>query len=194
MLVAFDVDDTLAKFNIPLLNVYNAIDGTNYTSRDIKSYNLEMLWGCTKEEAIQRIQYFYKTHEFGRIVPVEGSQEAVEKLSKENQLIVITSRLSSVSRKTEEWLDKYFSGKFSDIYYTSEWHSANGGSGKKADICRDKKVDIIIDDCLEYILACQNVGTRGILFDLNGEYGWNKTEEEIKRVLNWEEVLKKIKK
>lgn len=195
MLIAIDVDDTIAAFGPQLLKVYNGLDGTSYTSRDIKSYNLEKLWGCTKEEAVKRINDFYNMPGFSDIVPVVGSQEAIDLLASRNRLIVITSRPSTIGKQTEEWLDRYFKGKFAEVYYTSEWHNVNGGRGKKADICVAKHVKTIVDDCLEYVLACREAGTPGLLFDLDGNYGWNKTSgylHGIERVHSWREVLQSL--
>lgn len=192
MLVAVDADDTALSFNPALLGYYNKKDRTSYTSMDIKSYDLEKLWRCTKDEANARIREFYRSEEFTNIVPVVGAQEWIDVLKEKYKLIILTSRATELRRITEESIERFFPGKFSGIYYTGEWSSINGRGGKKAHICKQKGVNVIVDDCLEYILACQKVGTRGLLFDLHGEYGWNKTEQEVERVLSWEEVVEKI--
>nr|MBA4404832.1 hypothetical protein [Nanoarchaeum sp.] len=192
LIVAVDADDTALSFNPALLGYYNKKDRTSYTSMDIKSYDLEKLWRCTKDEANARIREFYRSEEFTNIVPVVGAQEWIDVLKEKYKLIILTSRATELRRSTEESIERFFPGRFSDIYYTGEWSSIKGRGDKKAHICEQKGVYANIDDCLEYILACQKVRTRGIIFDLDGNYGWNKTEEKVERALSWKEAVEKI--
>ena len=191
MIIGIDVDDVLADFMNSLIKYHNDRYNTDYSKEDFKSYNLWETLGGTEEETVGKIYDFYHTSHFDRIPPTEGSEKAVEALSKNNNLRVITSRPYDIHDQTLSWIDRYFLGKFEEAHFTNEWAGGIGKPTRKKDICLEYDVDILIEDSLAYAKECVGNGTSVFLMDRP----WNRSEElsdKITRVYSWEDILDKV--
>ena len=187
--IAIDIDDVLLNFMGGLIHFYNFKYGTSFKKRDIFSYKLEESFGITKKERLRRLDEFYKSPFFSEIGPIPGSQEALDLLSKENEIIIVTSRELNLKQITEYSLERNFKGKYSELFYSKNYSQIGGKS--KAEICLEQKASVLIEDCLIYALDCNAKGIPSFLIDKP----WNKTNLDgtlVKRVRNWKEILKKI--
>ncbi len=190
MIIGVDVDDVLADFMNSMIKYHNDRYDTNYSREDFRSYNLWKTLGGNEEDAVKKIYDFYHTSHFDNISPTEGSQDAVEKLSKNNTLRVITSRPHDIHDQTLSWLDRYFLGKFEEAHFTNEWAGGIGKPTRKKDVCLEHNVDILIEDSLAYANECVSNRTRVYLMDRP----WNQSEnlsKKITRVYSWEDILDK---
>ncbi len=192
--IGIDLDDTLVDFNSALREWHNEECRTSLRRDDFKSYSLNETLGETEEEINQKMNDFYNSGYFENIQPIPGAIAAIEKLSKREELFLITSRPDFLNEKTIESLNRFFPGKFLDIIHSINHYSKRKNSGKsKVEICRDLGASRLIDDSLDYIMQCLETGeVRGLLF---GNYPWNQLNglpTNIIRVKNWREALEKI--
>jgi len=61
----------------------------------------------------------------------------------------------------------------------------------KPEMCHQIGACILIDDSIDYTAECAKFMEHVILFDWNGQYGWNQKEikhENIYRLKTWEEI------
>ena len=194
--IGIDCDEPLADFNAHLCLWMNATYGTDYKKNNIFSYKLWDIWKCSKEEAIRRIEHFYK-EDLENVPPVDGSVAAVNSLAQEHELLVITSRFRQAIPKTIPWINRHFPNKFSDVIFTKNY-AAGGNEKTKAHICKELGVDILIEDFIQYSLECNKLGIPVILFntpwnqDTELPEGINKLPPGIVRAKDWKEVLEKI--
>ena len=190
--IAIDVDDVLANFHTALIDWHNENYGTSLKISDIISYHFHKVWGGTTEETLQKISLFSNSIFFKTLQPLFGAVNAVNILSRENELYVVTSRSSLLEEKTRIWLDEFFKDRFLGIFHSSNHYSKAKNSGKtKLDLCKELGASVLIDDSLDYVLQCDSTRVKGILF---GDYPWNQ-EGEISnklRARNWKEVLEKL--
>ena len=192
MKIGIDLDEVLADFMPQLLKYYNGKYKTNFRREQVKEYNFWNLWHCTKEQAIDEVYQFFRSSYANEIQPVIGAKEAVPKLNKNNELFVITSRANDSAEETFRWINKYFSGVFSDIYITNQWNNLYKRTKKKSDICKELGIELIVEDGPEHAIDCASSGLNVLLFDCP----WNENiiETKIKRIKSWGEALKEIRK
>ncbi|MEX0934903.1 MAG: hypothetical protein WDZ70_01075 [Candidatus Paceibacterota bacterium] len=184
--IGFDLDDVLLNFFEALQIFHNNKYDTNYRREHITSYYIDELWGCEPDEATQRILEFYQSEAHQNAVPVEGSIEAVKKLSSTNELIIITSKPEDLRELTKRWLDEYFPNIFDDIYFTNHF-AGSGEKRPKGEMCKQCGVDVFIDDALVHARSVAEIGIPVLLFDTP----WNqeKISPPITRVHSWEEAV-----
>lgn len=191
--IGIDLDDTLTDSLTKLIAYYNATFGTHLKPEDFTTLKFHKVWGGTGEEAVKIVNAFQHSHYFLEISPVLDSVESTRVLSKESELFVITARHEERKEETERWLDKFFRGIFSGVYYSANHYTrAESLGGKKADLCRDLGISVLIDDSIDYVMQTISAGIDAILF---GDYGWNRDSHlppEL-RCKNWKEVLLKLR-
>lgn len=190
MIIGIDIDGVLADAGAGLVDFHNENYGTNLTFEDMKDYDLTKVWGGTQEEAIEKVNEFYKSEHFKRLKPIEGAKEAVQNLSKNHDLVVITSRHEGISKLTKEWLSEHFP-QITEIRLTNEWKNF-GKSSEKSKMCQQLLVEVMIEDSLDYAKSCAFCGVKTFLIDCP----WNQTEEKLPerviRVDSWKEILKHL--
>lgn len=191
MNLGIDMDEVLADFHTSFIKYHNLFYGTSLTRDDFRTYHIDNTIGKSVEEAVNRVNDFHCSIYFQEITPIQDSVNSIDKLSQNNQLFVITSRPCFIEKETKMWLEKFFPGKFSGIFYSSNHYS--GAKGKpKSQICQELEVSALIDDSLDYIRQCPAIRIKGILF---GDYPWNKNGNlppNITRAKNWKEVLENL--
>ena len=191
MKIGVDCDEILAELIAELNVYYNSTYRTNFKIEDYKTYRVEDIWGVTRERAIQIVNDFFNSEYYQKIKPVPDSQKGVLNLFEKHELILITSRPTHTKEKTHEWINKHFPKVFSDLHFTDDWPNHELGT-RKAVICQDLNVDILIEDSLEKSILCANNGTKVILFNRP----WNQHDnlpENITRVSGWGEVMDILK-
>ncbi|MBI1968664.1 hypothetical protein HYS49_02030 [Candidatus Woesearchaeota archaeon] len=187
MNIGVDLDEVLADSLPALLQYHNSTYGTSLTKDLFTSYHFWETWGGTREEAIRKVYDFHKTLFFRSIKPVEGSQEAISSLQKNNKLFVITSRQRDIAEATEKWILHHFLDAFSGVHFTNEY-SLTGVPTTKAKICEELGVSLMIEDSLDYAIDCVTSQRIVLLFDRL----WNKSSElpdGIYRVHSWKQIM-----
>jgi len=174
MKIGFDLDDVLAELTKVLIEYHNRLLGTRFVLDDHKEYNLWETWGGTREEAIAEVLEFYASTYMDTVEPVEGAVETTNKLAKKHALSIITSRPADLTENTHKWVDKYYRGIFKEIYLTNHVSIA-GANTRKADICIQTGVDVMVEDCMKYAQECAEAGILTMLY----ERAWNKKYIEL---------------
>ena len=186
MKIGIDLDEVLADFLPALIEYHNATYRTSLVIDQFRTYRFWETWGGTREGAIQKVYDFHSTIYFKNMKPVAGSQEAVNILKRNNDLIVVTSRTADVAEKTREWIAQHFPNIFSWIYFANHY-SQNGSPRTKKEICNSEDIDLLIEDSLEYALECLTPQRKVLLLDCP----WNSGSElprGICRVNSWTEI------
>lgn len=193
MTIGVDLDGILAYIIDPILKYHNDTYGTSYTVEDMVDYKLSVIWGCSHPEAISRVLDFYKSPYMDLTKPIEGSIDGISKLSKDHDLIIITSRPRSLDNKTRSWLDKYFPNKFKDIIHTNQVSHEGEDHETKSSVCLRLNAGILIEDHLDYAYDCIDKGVDVLLLDKT----WNQENNlpiGVTRVHDWKEILENISK
>jgi len=191
-LIGFDCDEVLANFHIALEKFVHLKYGSRrYSLDEITSYHeTQKLWGCSPEEAGQRILEFYDdpTGLIG-ISPVAGALEVINKINLYHRMVVITLRPPSTEEETRKWFDIYFPNIFEDIFFLGGRFSKKPRS--KGEVCKEIGVDVFVDDHIKYIKSVSEVGIPSLLFDRP----WNRNEglpPLTTRVFGWKNVLEHL--
>jgi len=191
MLIFIDLDEVLCNFIEKFLLFHNRIKNTNFKFEQVKEYHMNKLWGVSREEIVKELKEYYDSKEFENLSIIPGAKKAIDILSKNNELIIITARPNFLKEKTEIWINKNFPNKFSTIYLTNEG-THNEPTEKKVDLCLKLGIKLVIEDSLENAIDCAKAGMK--VFLLNKP--WNQCEnlpENINRVYSWEEIIEKTK-
>lgn len=191
-IIGLDFDDVLVDFNESIRLFHNNIYGTSYEYKDVIKYDLGLLWKCSPNEIVARIHDFYNSEFHINTPPIEGAIEALRILSKENILVVITSRPESVRKVTLELLEKYFSMQFGEIHFLDFHQGGLARRKTKGEMCVEAGVEIFVEDVLQNAVTISNKGIPTLLFDRP----WNQEKEpsNITRVFGWNDVLEQIHK
>lgn len=191
-IIAIDIDDVLADSTDALRRVVNERLGVNLTPEDylIKGDywgHYEEVWrrngleGRISMGDIEPMMIMNQSH----VLPHDGAKRALETLSHDYELIIVTSRPPSWRNASRRWLDDHFPGIFSTILFTRRLVDSEHVS--KGRICADKGVSWLIDDNVEHAQSAVDEGLEIILF---GDYGWHhKVPPHFHRCKDWQQVL-----
>jgi len=190
MKIGTDLDGIIVDLIPKFLDWYNSKTNSHFLFDDWYSYNFWEIIGGTKQQAMNLIEEFYNSKMFDKLCLVNDAKESIEELSKENELFLITSRPISFKPKTNAFLNKYFLDIFSEIFYSDDFHKQLGIS--KADICKKEKIEIFIEDNLDYAISCSEKGIKTLLLNKPWNQNFGKDFINIFRADNWNEILRKI--
>lgn len=191
MKIGIDIDGVLAGFIESADLWHNKNYKTNVKTEDHLEFCLSNAWKCSEQEAVARVFKFYDTNEFKETKAVLDAIEVVRALTEDHELHVITARPNKTIKGTLRWLNKHFSDSFHKIHFTNDVFSEDLKKSKQ-DLCKEHKINIMIEDCLEFAENCAKEGIKVFLFD----WPWNQSKNlhpNIIRVKSWKEILKHIK-
>ncbi len=188
MNIALDLDEVIADTLSPLILFHNETFGTHLKKEYFLSYNWWEVWGGTKEQAIEKFFEFTKSKYFSKVLPIAESVPAIQYLSKNNNLYVITGRQQELLSVTTTWLNQYFPNTFKDIFITNHPQWSKGGNTKtKIEIIKQIGAQFLVEDNLLYARECEAFNIPVLLFD----YPWNQEPlpTNTKRIHSWSEVI-----
>ena len=189
MNIGVDMDSVLAEIIRPLDAFHNRKYITNISYEDNIDYSLSVMWHCSEEEVYVRIFEFYNSPEFNTVQPVFGSQKTVKELSKLHNLHIISSRPHSIEDKTKQWISIHFPHTFASIIHTNQVvQKGKGKRVKKSEICKSLKIDLMIDDHIDYALDCADNEIRTLLFEAPWNKNYKVPHPHLKKVASWDEV------
>ena len=189
--IGLDLDSVLAEIMSPLNNYHNRIYKTNHQINHYTTFDLSIVWNCTKEQAMDRVYEFYYSSDFDLIIPVDGAFDAINKLVKNYELIVITSRPHITQKKTDQWIKKYFSNNISKIIHTNQFSKHDQKKKLKSQVARELDISIFVEDNIEYANDCAINSIQTYLIDMP----WNQSKDlnsNIIRVNSWNEIVKHL--
>lgn len=113
------------------------------------------------------------------------------------ELVIVTSRQFIIADETRKWIARHFpEDMFKEIVFGNHW-GLEGRKISKAELCKRVGASILIDDSLTYAADVSESGIKCLLFDLDGKYNWNKSDDElpvgVTRVYNWHEVVETLR-
>jgi len=189
MKLSFDLDDVIVQFFPSFLRFYNARKGTSLRFEDVTSFKLwEIGIGESMDDVAGLVHEFHDAGGFSEMSFVDGAQKGFERVSREHETYVVTSRPRKYEITTIDFFKRnlpYFPIErvvFSRSIFASHGHS-DSKINSKAEICRDLGIDCHVDDYYGY--AEQFEGGKVLLFNSpwnqNGQlpqnidrvYGWN---------------------
>ena len=185
MIIGFDLDDVILDFHGVLHPYHNQRFGTNFQKEHFTSWHVHEVWGCSKEDAADRILEFYESPEHWEAQPMEGAVEGVKNLKQFHDLHIITAKPEDLKERTLEWLDKHFPSVFSGVHFAN--HLGNGPRRSKGEITNELGIEIFVEDSLKNAEDVSSHGIPVLLFDSP----WNQAEVEppITRVRSWDEIV-----
>jgi len=192
LVIGVDFDDVLFNFNDSLHAYHNAKYGTSVERKDIASYDIEKVWGCTPEEAARKVFEFYFAPDHDRTSIVAGAIEGVHKLKKDHELHIISSRGDNIKDLTLRWIDQNFPGYFKSVNLTNLYFGIADRAHSKAEVCKKLGVDVMIEDSLSQAEDVSSIGCKVILLDCPWNQG--KLPDNVVRVYSWHEIVERIEK
>jgi 5'(3')-deoxyribonucleotidase len=192
--IAVDVDDVLSASAEGFTTFSNQRWGHQLIPDDYQEEWAEV-WNVTLEEAMRRSDEFHLSGVIKDYKQVEGAFTVLKKLSKKYKLLIVTARKKDIKELTDQWLDMYFPGIFTEVRYAGIWDTDHATSHQlvqtKAEICRDLGADYLIDDQLKHCIGAAGAGITSLLF---GTYRWNQTDtqlpENVIRVASWRDIAR----
>ena len=193
MNIGIDIDDTIAntsqttlayahKYVLEVLK--RPIQMNEYTGNSIVS-SLKTLLNWTTEE----IYGFWEKHYeiiIKETTPKEFASETIKQLSKNNKIILITSRLELFSNKiediTKEWLKK------NDIYYDKLIMNAED----KLKPIKENDIKLFIDDNCKHCTISANANIKTLMMDTKSNEKLK--DEKIIRVYTWPQIMQEYNK
>ncbi len=186
-ILGVDFDDVLVRSGDALAEFHNATYGTNYSREDVTSYSLGEIWDCTREEAVRRIDEFITTDFHHSAEAVFGAYDALKKLEKFYNIVIVTGRREIARDSTEDWLKKNFLGLYREVHFTSHDDPDFSKRRLKSDVVKEVGIDAFIDDALGFAKDVAETGIPVFLFDTP----WNQGDVPpgVVRVKSWNEIL-----
>lgn len=193
MKIAIDIDEVLANTIEQVVLFYNDNYSPKVGESDLRGRYFSFM-GKEWEESNKKYFAFCESEYPDRVQPMKGVVEAIDKLSKNHELVAITGRPAFTRAQTIGWMNKYFPGKFEDIIFNNDRLDskdfAEYWGRPKAEICDEVGAEILIDDLPEFMIGSDHL--RVYIFD----QPWNqeKAPDHAIRVYSWPELVDKIEK
>lgn len=183
-ILAVDLDEVLGQFVDSVCKWHNRLYKTSMHPSSFRSYHFSAAvpeFG-DQDTTARKIEEFLEgpasdtnvpgpSAEFLSILPVPGSRAALEALSAEFELHVVTARSDRIAPATRTWLSEHFGSLFTSVTFTNAYK--NGVETKqitKGTVCRDMGAVCLIDDNVGYSLEASEHIPLALLF---GAYSWN---------------------
>lgn len=195
--VAVDVDEVLGRFVHSLNAFVLEAFGERYDESDYHIYRFADVWNCSAEESNHRVHAFFASKHFcDGVPPIPGAKEALARISRECELLVVTSRQHVIQQQTLDWIDTHYPGIFREIHFGNHY-ALEGTSKSKSQMCKELGAHVLVDDNPSYAVECAHEGIDVLLFDWNDHYPWCKTQEgidhpRIRKVTCWNTAEKAI--
>ncbi len=182
--IGLDFDDCLIDFNSSFCEFHNNNYGTYVKRSDVFDYSLDKVYGCSKEEMLDRIISFFNSSYHKSIEPIDGAVKFVDEFSKDNDLFIITARPEISKSPTEELINKFFPKLNNFVYFTDPHLSLK----KKSDVCKELGIQTFIEDAPIHAEDLSASIDEVLLYNTpwNTEY---KGSSNVRRVFSWSEVL-----
>lgn len=169
--IATDIDEVLFPFVNEFLAWHNQEYGTSLMMENFQSYNFEDTLEVPVAETVHRVNTFLNiAHD--PVLPLEQSQQGITALSKRYKLVAITARHPRFEHSTWRYIDKYYHDKIAELTLVGHRETVDTVK-KKVEICLNIGAMALIDDNIEHITPCPDMGVEGVLF---GNYPWNQQE------------------
>lgn len=173
MRIGIDIDDTIVNTSEMCINYVKKLD---------KKYGENIKDIITDNIKNPVVTLFYDNYLYDVIAHAKLKEDAVRvinELYRDNEIYFITARserfIKDVDNMTKNLLDSY----------NIKYNKIITGAGKKAELCVENNIDLLIDDSIKHCTNLSNIGIDTLLFNsINNK----DIETNLKRVYNWNEV------
>ena len=192
-ILALDIDDTSLGYGEQFIEYVNEIMGLNISRESFISYDLDISFGCTHQQARDLVNNFNNLY-LERIEPIEGAVEGIKTLKDKYNLVNVTSRPADLDDRTRNYMERRFPGCFSATYLVKK--EAPGLS--KGEFCQRIGARILVDDFIGNLEDCGRLGISAYLF---GNWPFSRFEHDsdlrekyhfIQRARDWSELVEKL--
>ena len=184
MNIGIDIDNVLSNFNEKLLREFLEHDkelrNSGIVNKD--AYITRGMFDWSKDEFDD---FYYKNIEriAQNLKVIDGAPEYIKKLRERGYKIYIISgrdngEYSNPYKMTTDWLEKY------DIQYDKLILTDVFDSAKKAKVCLENNISIMVDDSSRIQLEVDKTRVTALLMDIP----YNRQTDSLKRVHNWKEI------
>lgn len=187
MKIGIDIDEIVVEYTKHYLELCEASLGKKFLFEEISQFNLWKILEISREEVNSIAKEFNDKGLMEKQEFIEGAKEAINNLSKDNNLFFITSRPPHIKERTVRFFNGHFSEVDLEIIFSEK---LNGNEKSKAQICKELGVGVLIEDRRKYALDCAENGIKVFLMDKP----WNQNcgHENIIRVKNWKEITERL--
>ena len=173
MRIGIDIDDTIVNTSEMCINYVKKLD---------KKYGENIKDIITDNIKNPVVTLFYDNYLYDVIAHSKLKEDAVKVINElylDNEIYFITARserfIKDVDNMTKNLLDSY----------NIKYNKIITGAGKKAELCVENNIDLLIDDSIKHCTNLSNIGIDTLLFNsINNK----DIETNLKRVYNWNEV------
>jgi 5'(3')-deoxyribonucleotidase len=194
--IAVDIDDVLSATAEGFAAYSNQRWGGDHKAEDFTE-ELAVFWRVDLDEAINRSHEYHNSDAAAAFRHHNAAVPVLRELHKKYDLIVVTSRWSTLQSVTTAWLHKHFPGIFDEVRFAGIWGTDQTKDDvhlrlkrTKAEICREIGADYLIDDQPKHCIGAAGAGLKALLF---GDYKWNRDVElpnGVVRVRDWKDVAR----
>uniref|UniRef100_A0A7I4FQW4 Uncharacterized protein n=1 Tax=Physcomitrium patens TaxID=3218 RepID=A0A7I4FQW4_PHYPA len=133
--VGVDVDEVLGNF-LASLNKFVAEEYLlQHNVSEYYVYDFMKIWRCSQTEANDRVHAFFESEHFNSgILPIPGAFEALQQLSLNCHLVVVTSRQHVIRQPTMDWINQHYGGIFKEVHFGNHF-ALEGEARSKSEIC-----------------------------------------------------------
>lgn len=179
--VGIDIDGVIMDTASVYLRYITRITGKEYDMNDVTDYFFEDCLGVRPEELKLAVELMTKDKVWNSIPLLPGALEALEYISNNFYMYIVTARPEEVKEDTRNWF-KVNAIEPTDIVFTD--------FNTKLGFLNQKKIslDYYVEDRWEFAKEIAETGTRVFLID----YPWNRKEKsglDIIRVTGWRDIL-----
>ena len=142
MIIAIDIDDTICNMQQTAIDIFNTRYNTHYSITDFHEY--EVMNCMPVEHATNMLKIYGESGFYNHVKPFKGASGSIQKLiDKGHQVYFVTNAIPKTYGEKVDFVKRYFP-------YIDEAHIV---SMKHKYLFR---CDIMIDDCLQNLLAGTN--------------------------------------
>ncbi len=189
-IIAVDLDEVLSETIDQVLEVNNyQVNGMKITKEDVSSYyfhEIERL-NLWIEDDVEIFDKLWNSDKKREVKPLGWALEKLNELKSEwYKFIIITARRDILREYTEKRIETYYQWIFDEIVFTNHYSE---NAVPKSEICKQKWIEIMIEDNLDYAMDMASVGVKMYLIDKP----WNKQynpeiHKWISKVNGWNEI------
>ena len=129
---------------------------------------------------------YYNSPEAKDALPIEGAQEAVQKLLEVwHKLYVVTARHEWQKALTYWQIDNFFPDIFTDIHFA---HHHTEKRMPKSQLCNEVWATILIEDNIDYALEASEKGIQTFLLERPRNHWRQETHPLMTKVKHWSEI------
>lgn len=189
-IIAVDIDEVLSETVDAVLEVNNhEINWMKITKEEVSSFyfhEIERL-NIWTEEDVKIFDKLWLSEKRRDVKPVEWAIEKLNELKSEwYKFIIITARREEFREYTEKRVEQNYAWIFDEIVFTNHYMI---NAVPKSEICKQKWIEKMIEDNLDYAIDMANAGVKVYLMDRP----WNKqynpeVHQGIIKVNGWNEI------